>query len=433
MPTHPLLLAIVVSAGLGALIGLIRQWSEQTRAAKDDTFAGVRTFTFWSVIGCVAAYISDEHSSAVFPISVGVVSLHFVVQMLARKENDPVPGSTTFAATLVTLFVGALVQWNHSQEAILICATSVMLLGMKNTIHAWTRAFTPTDIRATLQFVAITGVILPLVPNETFGPYGAFNPYATWMMVVLISGLGFFGYLMMRMLDARAGLLLTALFGGLASSTAMTLAFSRQSKQHPELSLNYTMGVAIACTVMLPRTLITVGVINYELAILLIGPFVLMALPATLYTAAVWLVSRRRAQDNASTSVENPLSLKTSITFALLYAGIGFLVKAAANYDLLANAMLPLSFISGLTDMAAISLSLAQNQADGVVPFALAAHAIMLAAISNSLLKAGLAASIGSKTLRWHIALILGLTALAGVAGMMWISSSAPDALSAHA
>jgi uncharacterized membrane protein (DUF4010 family) len=296
----------------------------------------------------------------------------------------------------------------------------MVLLGIKQTLHAWTRAFKFEDIRATLQFVAITGVILPLVPNRSFGPYDAFNPYSTWLLVVLISGLGFAGYLAMRLLGARAGILVTSLFGGLASSTATTLAFSRRSKDEPALSEHYAMAVVTACSVMLPRVIITTSVLSPALGLTLIAPFALMAVPAVVYGTWLWFARRPGTSVVDTPSLTNPLSLKTAVKFALLYAGIGFLVKAATQLDLLHDALLPLSFVSGLTDMDAISLSMAGSQNTGSVPLVLAAKAVIVAAIANSLLKAGFAAVLGSSVLRRETTLVLGATALAGVAGL-WL------------
>lgn len=414
---EPLLLALVVSGCLGALIGLIRQWSEQAALpAGEGEFSGVRTFTLWAVLGCVAAFLHERYSPALLPVVLAAAAVHLVLRP-ARAGAAPA-GSTTFVASLVTLLLGALVYWRHFQPAILTAAIAMVLLGFKQPIHAWTRAFTPVDIRLSLQFVAITGVILPLVPDRAFGPFAAFNPYSTWLMVVLISGLGFAGYLAMRLLGSRAGLLLTSLLGGLASSTATTLAFSRRSREDPALSTHYALAVAAACAVMLPRVLVAISVLSRDLALALVAPFAAMALPAVGYGA--WLWSRRQpgATTTEAPALTNPLSLTTAVKFALLYAVISVLVKAAAQLDLLQSGLLPLSFVSGLTDMDAIALSVARHHGTATVPLGLATQAVVIAVVGNSLLKAALAVSLGSPVLRRHVAVVLGLTAVAGVAAL---------------
>ncbi len=423
IPTHPvrmlppLLGPIFASAGLGALVGLIRQWSEQTEHGGKTDFGGMRTHTFWAILGCLGAVASRDFTPLALPIVITVVSAHLLVAHV-RHGDAASPGSTSFAASLLTLFTGALVAWGHTQTAVVVAALTMVLLGIKQPIHAWTRAFTPADIRGTLQFVAITGVILPLVPNRTFGPFDAFNPYSTWLMVVLISGLGFSGYIAMRLFGTRAGILLTSLFGGLASSTASTLAFSRRSREEPELSLEYAFAVVVACTVMLPRIAIIVFLLSPALALRIAPAFGLMMAPALFYGVwQGWVARRAKKGTVASPAMSNPLSLATAIKFALLYAVIAFLVKAATQLDWQAG-LLPLSFVSGLTDMDAISLSMANNTRGETVSLDLAARAVILAGVANSLLKAALAAGLGSPLLRKRAGGVLLATAAVGVAAL---------------
>src|SRR5687767_7329676 len=240
-----LLVFIIVSACLGALIGLIRQWDEQAGKKVGD-FAGVRTHTFWAVLGCLSAFASEAHVPYAFSIVLLLVSAHLIAQAVTDHDRTN-PGSTSFAGAMLTMFCGALVFWDEMKSAVVVAATTMVLLGLKRPIHDWTRTLNSRDIRATLQFVAISGVILPLVPDRDIGPYGAFNPYSTWLMVVLISGLGFAGYLAIRIVGAGAGILLTGLLGGLASSTASTLAFSRRSREEPQMSDHYAVAVVAAC------------------------------------------------------------------------------------------------------------------------------------------------------------------------------------------
>ncbi len=413
------MVSIIVSACLGALVGLIRQWSDEATPQGRGDFVGVRTYSLWAMLGCLGAFLSAQAAPAVLTMTFVLVGVQQILAM-AKIPSRQRPGGTTFASVLLTVLAGALVWLDHRQAAVVIAATTMILLGLKQPLHAWTKRFTADDISSTLQFVAITGVFLPLVPNQNFGPFEAFNPHRTWLLVVLISGLGFLGYIAMRALGARAGLIVTAFFGGLASSTATTLAFSRRSKDDPAFSEHYALAVVIACSVMLARVIIEVGVLNLGLASTLVGPFALMALPGVLYGA--WLWFRRHPGKGTVTApqISNPLSLKTAVKFALLYALIGFLVKGLTHFDLLHSSLLPLSFFSGLTDMDAISLTVTGNHTSGAVPLTLATRAIILAAVSNSLVKAGFAISLGSPVMRKQIALVLGLTAAAGVAAACW-------------
>jgi len=420
-PVSNLVLSIVVSACLGALVGLIRQWSDQKLSPNGEAdFGGVRTYTFLAILGCVAAFLSQGQAPAVLPIVLALVGLHLTA-LHFTPAGGAHQGSTTFAASLLTCLLGALVQWEYTQAAILVAAVTAVMIGLKQPIHAWTRAFTNGDIRATLQFVAITGVVMPLVPDRNIGPFDAFNPYSTWLMVVLISGMGFAGYLLMRLLGAKAGIPITGLVGGLASSTATTLAFSRRSKEEPGLSTSFALAVIVACTVMLVRIIVVIGVINRELAISLIVPFALMAVPGVAYGLWVWLFDRPADNDVATPHLHNPLTLGIAIKFGIIYAAVAFLVKTATHFDL-RGGLLPLSFLSGLTDMDAISLLMANSRNDASVAPLLATQSVILAAIGNSVLKGGFALALGSPRLRRQVALVLGLTIAVGIAVLWWVA-----------
>lgn len=412
----PTLSALAAAAGCGALIGSIRQWSEQTRHAAEAApadFGGVRTHTLWALLGCVAAGFPWT-----LPAVLLLVAAHLIAMRWGRSA-DRAPGGTGFAAALLTVLVGALIGDGQARAAVMVTMLAVVLLGLKEPIHAWTRRFTPADIRAALQFVAITGIVLPLVPDRAYGPAGTINPHKIWLMVVLISGLGFAGYVAMRVLGARAGITATALLGGLASSTASTLAFARRSREEPALAGHHAFAAVTACTVMLPRVALTIFVFSPALARELAAPLALMAAPALIFASLFWL-RRPSAAEVAAPAVGNPLGLAIAIKFAALYALIDLLVKLALAQEWSVG-LLPLSFVSGLTDMDAISLSVAQSVRDAALDPAFAARAVLIAAAANSLLKAALAVSLGSPGLRARVALVLGATAALG-AGWAWLA-----------
>ena len=410
---------VVVSACLGALIGLIRQWSEQKDKPGEMNFGGVRTYTLWSLLGCLAAYLTEHYNAAILPVALLLIGGHLIM-LHWRDGRDGHPGSTTFVAALLTCLVGALVNWGHQQMAVLVAALTMVTLGNKQPLHLWTRHFTTEDIRSALQFAATTGVILPLVPDQALGPFGAFNPYATWLMVVLISGIGFGGYILMRLLGTQAGITVTGLVGGLASSTATTLAFSRRSKDEPELSSSYALAIVLACTVMLIRVGVMIAVLNPELARIIALPFAALALPGAVFALWQWLALRSEKQSVTPPHIHNPLGLGIAIKFGLLYALVAFLVKAATSMQFTAS-LLPLSFLSGLTDMDAIALLMANSLHDGTVATQLAAKCVIIGAVANSLMKAGLAIIFGSSQLRRQISVVLGFTVITGVLAMIFL------------
>lgn len=405
--------SLLISACLGALIGLIRQWEAQRGDETASEFAGLRTFTIVAMLGCISAFIANSHSPGAFAVALGVLGLLLVVVQWALPV-DQQAGYTTPGAVLITFFCGALVFWQERQVAILSAAVTMLLLGLKQPIHQWTRRFTIADVRSVLQFVAITGLILPLVPNRGFGPYQAFNPWSTWLMVVLISGLGFLGYLLVRLLGSNSGIALSGIVGGLASSTATTLAFSRRSREDPGLSASYALAVVLACNVMLGRVLVVVSTLRPEFARMLFLPFLIMAVPGLAFAAWRWLGGRQSKEHVNAPSLSNPLSVRMAMKFAFLYALVTLLVKALTQSNH-TQGVLVISAVAGLTDVDAITLSMVEAVGTHAIDARLAVTAVVIGCISNTLAKAGIAAALGSPALRRLILAVLGSTAAAGV------------------
>jgi len=421
---NPLLNNILVSACLGALIGLIRQWNDQQQAGGDAAatragFGGVRTYTLWALLGCLAAFVSQNYIAATLPVAMCLVAAHIVMGHI-KDPTRQFPGATSFAAAMLTCLIGALVHWGHVQAAIVTAALTMVMLGIKEPLHTWTERFTSVDIRATLQFVAITGVILPLVPNRDMGPYLALNPYSIWWKVVLISGIGFVGYVLMRMLGAKAGITATGFVGGLASSTATTLAFSKRSKDTRELACDYALAVILSCTTMYGRTAVMVGIIDLQLLHALTIPIILQAAPGLLYGAWYWFSTRKTPPGTVHTpEIGNPLSLTTSIKFALLYAAAAFLIKVVTVHGF-QNAILPLAFLTGLTSTDAMSLLMANNHTAGTTILQLAAQAVIIASVANNVAKAGIAIIFGTRPYATRVSIALCLMIITGIISL-WL------------
>jgi uncharacterized membrane protein (DUF4010 family) len=409
----------MISAGLGALIGLVRQWAWQQDHPQEFEYAGVRTFTIWALLGCATALISERFGVAVFSVALAGLCLYLIAaRVMSRPEQAE--GYTTFAVMMETFFLGALVYSGERGIAVMLAAGTMVLLGSKRPISRWTRAFTRRDMFNVLQFVAITGVVLPLVPNQGYGPFAALNPYDTWLMVVLMAGVGFAGYVLVRFFGTQAGFAMSGLVGGLASSTATTLAFSRASKAAPDLSLPCTLAVVLACDVMLVRVAVMIGAISPELLGKAAVPLAILLAPGALLALWGWWHTRALPGAVATPEVQNPLGLATAIRFALLYALIKFLVKAAVETKF-TTALLPIATLSGLTDMDAIALTLARSVTDHTVSSSIAARGIIVAATANSVLKGVLAASLGSPALRWRVLVVMALTTAAGVVSLFLV------------
>jgi len=413
---NDLLASLVVSGSLGALIGLERQWERQVSAHGSRIPAGLRTFTLWALLGAVCAHLSRKGQPLVFVAGLAVMAVWLGIFLYFENREESGSGLTTAATGVLTYLLGGLVVAGEARSALVLTVAMLLLLTSKPSLHRLSKHFTPEDTRMALQFLAVTGAVLPLVPDTPWGPMGALNPRSIWLMVVMVSGLGFAGYIAVRWLGTSRGMVLTGLAGGLASSTATTLGMSRMSRARPELSADCTLALIMACTIMLWRVLVLVLAISPMLAWNLVPDFLLMSLPGAAFAGfRLW---RGTGASPANSPYKNPLSLKVALQFGLLYALVVLVVKAAAKWFGGAGILI-VSFVSGLTDLDAIALSLSNLLRDAQVSLGLAAQAIVLAAVANSLLKAALAATLGSPELRRKTLYLLGTTAALGAGAVL--------------
>ena len=416
-----LLKALLVSASLGALLGLERQWSGQRTHPKAETVAGARTFAVWAALGTLCAWIDRGHQPGIF--LAGFVGMVLLVSLFLyrRASRDRDIGLTTAGVSLATYLLGGLVAYGEVKTSVVVAVSLVVLLASKDWLHKMSRKFTSTDVYQALQFAAVTGIVLPLVPDKPYGPYGAFNPFNIWLMVVLVSGLGFAGYIAVRIFGENRGLAMTGLLGGLASSTATTLAMSRESKERPGVGYVCALAVILACSVMLGRVAVLVGAVSPTLLSASAPWLALMAVPALVFAAWSWRHFRGGETSGARPAeAHNPLNLRVAIQFAVLYALIVLLVRWAQDV-FGGTGLYVASFFSGLTDLDAISLSLAQLQKAGHLAANEGTRALLVAAMANALLKAGMATALGSASMRRPVLLVLGATA-ALAAGAAWFA-----------
>jgi len=417
VPSNPIH-ALLVSASLGALIGLVRQWSYEREHHGRTAKAGLRTFTAWGLLGCAGALLEQQGvawalAAILLAFTAVLATVHF------GDRNRETLGLTTISVGLVTFTAGALAAYALYVPAMVLGVGVMLILGSKHWSHAWTRRWKPEDVNCLLQFAAITGIVLPLAPNEDMGPYAAFNPYKIWLMVVMVASLGFLGYVTVRWLGERAGLMVTGLAGGLASSTATTLALSKQSRTTPSLNSKLALAVVLACTVMLPRMTVMIVLVSPAVALASLGPLALMAIPGVAWGLWEWRTQVRHQHTVHTPALVNPLSLSTAIQFGVIYAVVRFFVKMASS-SVDPTWVYAVSFISGLTDTAAISLSSAQAVVAGTLSVEVASKCVVIGALSNTLVKAGLALALGGAEFRRAIAIALGGVFVAGLLGL-WL------------
>jgi len=416
MDTTTLFYRFGVALAIGFLVGLQREYAKG--GAGREIFAGERTLALMGLVGCTAAMVADVLDSAwafigIFLAQSGLIAIaHFVD---ARRGKV---GLTTEVAALMTTLAGALCYWDYLPLAVALAVTTTVLLSLKVEMDTFVRRITREDIYATLKFAVITAIVLPVLPNKTIvdvSPFDVLNPYKIWLMVVFISGISFLGYVLVKVVGSRHGIGLTGLLGGLASSTALTLSFSQRSQRQSGLAKPFALAIMVAWTVMFSRVVIEVAALNPALLGVLWLPMAASAAAGLAY--CVYLYFSQRTDEAGEVKVSNPFELGPAIKFGLIYAAILLVSKAAQTY--LGNAGLYLSSVlSGLADVDAITLSVAELSRAGDLTLSVGARAIVLAAMSNTVVKGGIVLTGGSRTLRLALlpGLVLMLVAGVGVA-----------------
>ena len=388
----------VAALGIGFLIGIQRESAYDEPEGK--LFAGVRTFSLISLTGYVAALAADQLASAL-PF-VGVLLVFGVLLALAyhRDVLTGKPGMTTEMATVITFAIGAVCYWNEILLAAALGVAVTALLSLKPLSRMLSHAITREDIYAVLKFAVISIVVLPVLPNQNFGPppFDVLNPYKIWLMVVFISGISFLGYVMIKIVGAQRGIGLTGLLGGIASSTAVTLSFSQRSRKSPELARPFSLAIIVAWTVMFLRVLVVVFTLNPELAYRLLLPMSASLVVGLIYCGYLYI--KQRSYEKEDLTFVNPFELGPALKFGALYTVI-LLISTAARVFFGNTGIYISSFVSGLADVDAIALSMVdQVRASPPLDLTVAARAITIAALSNTLFKGIFALVSGSPALR---------------------------------
>lgn len=399
MPDYDIFLRFGAALLIGVLIGLQREHADSSEDHK--LFAGIRTFALISLLGATGALVADLlDATSAFMGLIAVLGLLVGIAYAIQAHKYDSYGQTTEVAALLTALVGA-VSYIHSVELATALGVAVtVLLAVKWEMRSLVEIITKEDIYATLQFAVITAIVLPILPNQTYGPppLDVLNPHKIWRMVVFISGINFLGYVLVKVVGPQRGIGLSGLLGGLASSTANTLSFSQRSKSEPDLAKPFATAIIIGWAVMFVRVLFEVAVINAELLYTLWPPIVVMGVLGVVY--AIYLYFSQSALDEEEFEISNPFELAPAIKFGLLYAIILLVSKAAQTYLGVGGFYLS-SFLAGLADVDAITLSVADlTLKPATITLEMAERAIVLAVISNTLVKGGMVLSLGSHVLR---------------------------------
>ena len=388
---HP----FVISLALGLMMGLERE-------RRGGTNAGLRTFALVGITGTAAAMVAQQAAS---PWLLPVVAAGLVAMMISadhhRGDADETPDTTTTVALLLCFLFGALLWHGQHQLAIALALATTALLYFKAELHGATHRLTRQDIVSFLQFALITFVVLPVLPDQGYGPYGQLNPYKIWLMVVLTSGLSLAGYATLRLTPQSSAVPLLGLLGGLVSSTATTLVFSRQVRDDAKHAGAAAVIITIANLVVLARIAVLTAVVAPS-GLPVLAPI----LGAGLVAGAApplrgWLAMRRTRAP--APELDNPVNLRHALMFGAIFAVV--LVVSAAFHDQAGSlGVYAVAAISGLADMDAIALSTFNLLGGGQLSAGQAAIAIVIALAANMAFKATLVLVIAGRALAARVA-----------------------------
>ena len=416
-PLDPVVVTLRFAAalGLGVLLGL-----ERERAKDAASFAGVRTLGMLALAGGVAAFLDAAVGRPWLGLGVFAAVAMLVTVSYAVTAWRGHVGMTTEVSALLAFLLGFLCVAGHVGVAAGLAVASGGLLALKEWLHRLARRIEPADVEATLEFALVSIIILPLVPNQNFGPppLDVINPFKIWLMVVLISGLNFASYLLVKIVGTEHGIGITGLLGGLVSSTAVTLGFTQRSREAPQQVPVLALGILVAWTVMFGRVVVLVAAVARDLVPHIAIAMAAFGVPSLVICAVLWRRQRSAGRHSVSAG-DNPFELRQAIRFGVLFGVVTFAAKAAQVY-LGATGLYLAGAIAGLTDVDAIALSMAQLAAADPASAVPAGRAIVLAVTSNTLFKAGMVVSLGAPALR-RIVLAAAGVLLAAAAANLWL------------
>ncbi len=416
--------ALAVAALAGLAVGIEREWSGHA-SGPNARFAGVRSFLLLGLLGGIAGWLLAGGLTTVGVLVLGAGSALSVAAyvMAARRggssstaDETPIGGTTELAA-LVVLAIGAVSGLGYPLLTSAVAAVMVLALAEKTRIHSAIGRIGQPELAAALQFAVLALVILPLLPAGPYGPFGSIRPRSLWVLVLIFSGLNFAGYLAGRVIGPRRGYNLTGVIGGLVSSTAVTLRFSIKSREEPAASHGLALGVVGACTVVIVRVLAVTTILRPTVTLALL-PYLVPAL--VMGAVAYAIASRQRQGDPEGESLapsKNPLGLWQAIKMAVAFQLVLLLVPLAKELWG-SSAVVVSAALLGLTDMDALTLSMARL--DGPDAVALGAVGIAVGLLANTILKLSLSLVLGAVPFRRIAATGLALIAVASAFGL-WI------------
>jgi uncharacterized membrane protein (DUF4010 family) len=407
MPANFPIFEFAVALLIGALVGIDRE--KRKTELEFGSAGGLRTFVLLALAGALSAWLSRELDSPWIFVATGVMITCAILAgfYLHARSNPSSYGLTTEVAAIVVFLLGGTTLFGYMELAVALAIATSAILAYKHPLHGLVERLQQDDIYAGLKLLIATFIVLPVLPDRTVDPWEAVNPYRLWWLVILIAGISLVGYIASRWLGPRRGTAVTGLAGGLVSSTAVTLTFARRSKSEPAVAGSadaLASGLLLAWAIMFGRVVVEVAVVNRDLLPHVILPMLTLGAVNGLVAVVCYLLGARHAVGDIDDSVplKNPFSLTSAIKFALFFTAVLVVVKLVEQ-QYSGQGLYVLAALAGLTDVDAITLSMAEYAKQGDVRTAVVS--IVIAAISNTLVKCGLVLILGSRALMTRVVL----------------------------
>ena len=408
---------------IGALVGIERE--KRKSVEPEPGVGGLRTFILIALVGAIAGWLADAlHMPGLLVAMLVIVGAAVLAgYVLAARTSPESLGLTTESAAIAVCLLGAMTTLGHRELAVPLAIVTAVVLAYKQPLHGFVETISWDDIYAGLRLLVATFIVLPLLPNRTIDPWGALNPYSLWLLVLLISSLSLVGYVGSRWLGAERGIVLTGLTGGLVSSTAVTLAFARQSRDDTRAATGLTLacGLLLAWCIMFGRVIVEVLVVNRALVGSVIIPFATMGAATAIAAGVLFrrsVAAERRTATKTDVPLRNPFSLTEASKFGAFFAAVLLVVKLV-QLRFPGKGLYMVAGLAGLTDVDAITLSMAEYARTGDPDVAVGA--IVLASLTNTLVKCGIVTALGGATLRRVVLVATAVIVAAGIGALVWL------------
>ena len=398
-----------LAVGLGIIVGMQREWASK--------YAGIRTFPLITLTGALSAMAAQQFDGWIIAAAVLALAIFIIFENFRRMQKGKSEmGLTTDMAAFVMFFVGVMLVLGYTAPAIAVSGAVALLLHWKKPLHGFVDRIGEDEVRAIMRLILIALVILPILPNRAFDPFGVINPFRIWLIVVLIVGISLGAYLAYLLLGARVGILLGGILGGLISSTATTVSYARFSKRYPESAPAAAFVIFVASTVAFGRVIFGIGIVAPEILLSTVPPLLALMAFMTAVNAVVFFWTR--PDEGSMPQRKPPSDLKAAIVFGLLY-GVVVLGVAVVKEQFGERGLYAVAAVSGLTDMDAITLSTAQLVQRGELSADIGWRLIMVGAMANMVFKGAAVAVLSNARLARRLGLLFAI-ALAGAAGILF-------------